>query len=64
MSEAPLPDDPIEEHREKLRQVAYVVRESVGERLSDVWWWFLVRGVLAVGLAVVALFWPQKTIGV
>ncbi|WP_010581708.1 HdeD family acid-resistance protein [Schlesneria paludicola] len=64
MSEAPLPDDPIVEHREKLRQVAYVARERVGERLNDVWWWFLIRGVLAVGLAVVALFWPQKTISV
>jgi uncharacterized membrane protein HdeD (DUF308 family) len=50
------------EEREKLRQVAAVAKQRVGDKLGDLWWWFMIRGVLAVGLAMVALFWPQNTI--
>jgi uncharacterized membrane protein HdeD (DUF308 family) len=52
------------EEREKLRQVVTGAKHRVSDKLSDLWWWFMIRGVLALGLAVVALFWPQKTIGI
>ena len=52
------------EEREKLRKVVTGAKDRVSDKLSDIWWWFLIRGVLALLLAVVALFWPQKTIAV
>jgi uncharacterized membrane protein HdeD (DUF308 family) len=52
------------EEQEKLRKVVSGARSRVSDKLSDIWWWFLIRGVLALLLAVVALFWPQKTIAV
>lgn len=47
---------------ERVRQAAQVASHRVTSKLSDVWWWFMVRGVLLVCLAVLALFWPQKTV--
>ena len=52
------------EDREKLRQVVTEVKNRASDKLGDIWWWFMIRGVLALGLAVVALFWPQMTVGV
>jgi uncharacterized membrane protein HdeD (DUF308 family) len=49
---------------EKLRQLVTEAKHRVSDKLGDIWWWFMIRGVLALGLAVVALFWPQKTIGI
>jgi uncharacterized membrane protein HdeD (DUF308 family) len=50
------------EEREKLRQIVGQAKTRISDKLGDIWWWFFVRGVLAVVLACVALFWPQKTI--
>ena len=52
------------EKNEKLRQVVSATKVRVGDKLGDLWWWFLIRGVLALGLAVFALFWPQQTVDV
>ncbi len=52
------------EEKEKLRKVVGNAKSRVSDRLVDLWWWFLIRGLLAIALAVVALFWPQKTIGI
>ncbi len=49
--------------KEKLRKIASGAKNRVRDRLSDLWWWFLIRGVLALGVAVFALFWPQQTVG-
>ena len=43
-------------------QAAAVVKRGINDRLGDVWWTFLVRGVLAAGLGIVALFWPKATL--
>ena len=51
------------EERERLRQVVSGAKHHVSNKLADIWWWMMIRGLLALGLAVVALFWPQKTIG-
>jgi uncharacterized membrane protein HdeD (DUF308 family) len=52
------------EGREKLQQVVTEVKQRVSYKLDDIWWWFMIRGIMAVCLAVVALFWPDKTIGI
>lgn len=48
--------------REKIRKAVTGAKHKAGERLGDIWWWFLIRGVLMLALAIFALFWPQKTI--
>lgn len=47
-----------------MQHVLTAAKQRVSNRLDDIWWWFMIRGVLALGLAVVALFWPEKTIGI
>jgi uncharacterized membrane protein HdeD (DUF308 family) len=48
---------------EKVRQVAAGVQHRVSSKLGDIWWAFMLRGLLALGLAACALFWPQQTVG-
>lgn len=52
------------EEREKIRQVMTGAKQRVSNKLDDIWWWFMIRGVLAIGLAVVTLLWPKITIGI
>jgi uncharacterized membrane protein HdeD (DUF308 family) len=52
------------EERQKLQQVVTAAKYRVSDKLGDIGWWFMIRGVLALGLAVVALFWPEKTMGI
>jgi len=52
------------DEREKLRQVVTAAKQRVSNKLDDIWWWFMIRGIMALCLAVVALFWPDKTIGI
>jgi uncharacterized membrane protein HdeD (DUF308 family) len=54
----------VSEDRERLQQVVTGAKHRVSDKLADIWWWFMIRGVLALCLAVVALFWPEKTIGI
>jgi uncharacterized membrane protein HdeD (DUF308 family) len=54
----------VSEEREQIRQVVAGAKQRVSAKLDDVWLWFMIRGVLAIGLAVVALFWPKMTLGI
>ena len=47
----------------KLQKVAAGAQQRVGSKLGDIWWAFMLRGLLALALAACALFWPQKTMG-
>jgi uncharacterized membrane protein HdeD (DUF308 family) len=38
-------------------------REAVSESMSQLWWAFLLRGVCALVLGLIALFWPTQSIG-
>ncbi len=37
-------------------------KEELGDRLGSLWWTFLLRGLLAAGVGVAALFWPTGSI--
>ena len=37
-------------------------REAFSEKLGSLWWTFFLRGVLAAGLGIAALFWPTGSI--
>ncbi|NVO57243.1 DUF308 domain-containing protein [Rhodobacteraceae bacterium B1Z28] len=37
-------------------------RDLLGEKLSSLWWTFLLRGVLAAAVGLAALFWPTNSI--
>lgn len=52
------------EEREQSRQLVTEVKHRASDKLRDIWWWFMIRGVLALGMAVVALFWPQMTVSI
>jgi uncharacterized membrane protein HdeD (DUF308 family) len=48
--------------KEKLQNVATQARDRLSDKLGDVWWFLLIRGLLAVAVGVVALFWPKATL--
>ena len=48
--------------KQRLRATAVQVRAGIGDGPGDGWWFLLVRGLLAVGLGIAALFWPQATL--
>ncbi|TWU28030.1 HdeD family acid-resistance protein [Novipirellula artificiosorum] len=50
--------------RPKIQKVVAGAKVRVSGKLSGLWWWFLVRGVLMLALAVFALFWPQQTVAI
>ncbi len=49
--------------KDKIRHAATLAKDSISDRLRHIWWWFLVRGLFAVALAICAIFWPERTIG-
>ena len=48
--------------KRKLQNVATQTRERLSDKLGDLWWFLLIRGLLAVAVGVVALFWPKATL--
>ena len=48
--------------KEQLQVAAAGAKQQISDKLGDVWWAFLVRGILAAGLGIVALFWPKATL--
>jgi len=49
------------EQREQLRSIAVGARSRVSDRLADIWWAFMLRGVFAGLLGMGALFWPTPS---
>jgi len=47
---------------ERLQAAATGARDRVSNRLGEIWWAFLVRGLLALALGIGALFWPKATL--
>ncbi len=52
------------EKQKKAAQAAAAAKERVEHKLGDIWWAILLRGVLAIGLAICAFVWPEKTLGI
>ena len=48
--------------KEKLQNVATQARGRLSDKLGDVWWFLLIRGLLAVAVGVAALFWPKAAL--
>jgi uncharacterized membrane protein HdeD (DUF308 family) len=46
-------------NNEQLRAAAAGLQNRVSGKMSGIWWAFLVRGLLALGLGVSALIWPR-----
>ncbi|MFV8816788.1 HdeD family acid-resistance protein [Haliea sp. E17] len=51
-----------ENNRPTLEAVAVGVKAGVAGKLGNVWWFLVLRGVLAVLLGVFALFWPDQNL--
>jgi len=52
-----------EQQRERAAEIAANAKHRVDAKLGDIWWAILLRGVLALALAVCAFVWPQQTVG-
>ena len=45
--------------KEPLQPATAGARYRLNDRLGDIWWSLMIRGLLALALAIAALFWPQ-----
>lgn len=48
---------------ERLQVAAAGLKSRVSGKMGNVWWAFMLRGLLALGLGVSALIWPKLTLG-
>ena len=48
---------------ERLQAAAAGLQTRVSGKMHNVWWTFMLRGLLALGLGVSALIWPKLTLG-
>ncbi len=55
-------DQPETPHAEIVDDARLDAREALSNRLANVWWTFFVRGLLAAGVGLAALFWPTGSI--
>ncbi len=51
------------EKNENLKQIVARAKDHVSDTLGDLWWWFMIRGVMLFLLATLAFVWPQQTVG-
>jgi uncharacterized membrane protein HdeD (DUF308 family) len=49
---------------ERLRVAAAGLQNRVSTKMGDIWWAFLIRGLIALALGVSALIWPKVTLDV
>ncbi|WP_167854712.1 HdeD family acid-resistance protein [Mangrovimicrobium sediminis] len=50
--------------RQQLEETAAEVKAGLAGKLGDIWWFLMLRGVLAVLLGIFALFWPDQNLRV
>ena len=46
----------------QIRATSIQMRTQLSDRIGDVWWFLLARGLLALALGIAALFWPKATL--
>jgi len=56
--------DPTELRQQRVEVVAAGIRTGVSDRVGDIWWSFLLRGIFAVVLGLFALFWPTLSLSI
>jgi uncharacterized membrane protein HdeD (DUF308 family) len=49
---------------ERLRVATAGLQNRVSTKMGDIWWAFLIRGLIALALGVSALIWPKVTLDV
>jgi uncharacterized membrane protein HdeD (DUF308 family) len=49
---------------EQVHAVVSGLHTSIVDKLSSIWWAFLVRGIFAIALGIFALFWPSLSLNV
>jgi uncharacterized membrane protein HdeD (DUF308 family) len=54
----------MDERREQLRSIAQGAAATVNTKLGDLWWFFMLRGILAAILGISALFWPSRSLAI
>jgi uncharacterized membrane protein HdeD (DUF308 family) len=54
--------DPTAGRSERRQEIVDNARGFLSNSMSDLWWTFLVRGMLAAVLGVIALFWPAGSV--
>jgi uncharacterized membrane protein HdeD (DUF308 family) len=52
------------EKTECVSEAAAIAKHRVDAKLGEIWWAILLRGLLALALAVCAFVWPDKTLGI
>ncbi|MCO6045984.1 DUF308 domain-containing protein [Aeoliella sp. ICT_H6.2] len=50
--------------QQRAKEAAAAAKQRVDAKLGDIWWTIMLRGVLALALAVCAFVWPEKTLGI
>ncbi len=55
-------DQPEPPHAEIVDDDQIEAREALSDRLGSLWWTFFLRGLLAAGVGIAALFWPTSSI--
>ena len=48
--------------KEQLQAAAAGAKARVSDKLGDIWWSLLLRGLLALALGIAAIFWPKATL--
>jgi uncharacterized membrane protein HdeD (DUF308 family) len=48
----------------RARELAGNIQRGASNRLREIWWAILLRGILALVLAAGALFWPERTMSI
>lgn len=56
--------DPDSTQEQQRQQALNNARGFLGESMSDLWWTFLVRGILGAMLGFAALFWPTASVAI
>ena len=54
----------MDERREQLRSIAQGAAATVDKKLGGLWWFLMVRGVLAAILGICALLWPSRSLAI
>ena len=52
------------ERREQLRSITQGAAATANKKLGDLWWFFMLRGVLAAMLGICVLFWPSRSLAI